>query len=139
MTTNPFVGKPAAPTSEELTSALAGAKAVWDQLLARLDQEPCANGLEWKCYSLKTGWSLRVKRKSRTIIWLSPGTGCFQVTFILGEKAMAAARQARLPQRLLDLLENAPKYPEGRVVRITLKTARNLPSIKALAAVKAAN
>jgi hypothetical protein len=115
-------------------------KAIWDDLLAGLAKDHGAEGREWKSYSPKKwGWSLRVLRKKRTIVWLSPGVGGFNVLFILGEKAMVAARAAKLPKTVAHALETAPKYPEGTGVRLVVKSPRSLPALRKLAAIKVAN
>jgi Protein of unknown function (DUF3788) len=61
------------------------------------------------------------------------------VLFILGAKAMVAARQSKLPQRVLKVMDEAPKYPEGTGVRFVVKSARDLGMLKKLAAIKLAN
>lgn len=139
MKPNAFIGKTKAPTETELTSALGKAKLTWDQLVAALEEELGVNIREWNSYSPKYGWSLRLKRKSRTVVWLSPFNGAFQVGFILGAKAMQAAKAARLPQRIVKIMQEAPKYPEGTGVRIITKTAKSIPAIKTLATIKLAN
>src|SRR6185369_9227903 len=119
-----------------LTAALGRAKPVWDQLQTDMAEAGGVDRHEWKCHSPKWGWSLRLLRKKRTILWLSPSTGYFQVAFILGDKAMQATRSARLPKRIVALLSKAPKYPEGTGVRIDVRSARDLPALKILAAIK---
>jgi hypothetical protein len=127
------------PTDGELTAALGPARATWDQLLADLAREFGVNVHEWNSYSPKAGWSLRVKRKARTIVWLGPRAGSFIAAFILGDKTMRAARAAKLPQRIVKIMDAAPKYPEGTGVRITMKTLKDLAAVKTLAAIKLAN
>jgi hypothetical protein len=139
MTPNAFIGKTAPPTEEELAAALGAAKLVWDQLLAELDRECDVMGQEWNCYSPKAGWSLRVKRKTRTIVWLGPRAGSFVAAFVLGDKAMEAARAAKLPQRVVKLMEEAPKYAEGTGIRLAIKAPKDIPAVKAIAAIKIAN
>ena len=92
MSPNAFIGKTKQPTDGELAAALGPARAAWDQLLADLAREFGVNVHEWNSYSPKAGWSLRVKRKARTIIWLGPRAGSFIAAFVLGDKAMRAAR-----------------------------------------------
>ena len=108
-------------------------------MLAELEKEHGVSVLEWKCYSPKWGWSLRVMRKKRTIVWLSPHTDCFTVLFILGDKAMRAARQVKFPQRIVKVLNEAPKYPEGTGIRLAVKSSRYIGTLKRLAAIKLAN
>jgi hypothetical protein len=136
---NAFLGKTEEPTARDLAFALGSAKEAWDRLLADLAQEHGANVLEWKCYSPKTGWALRVTRKKRTIVWLAPCPDSFEVLFILGQKAVQAARQAKLPKRIVKVIDEAPKYPEGTGVRLQVKTAGCLEVLMKLAAIKVAN
>ena len=139
MEPNAFIGKKKAPTDAELAAVLGSAKPAWDQTIAGLKSELGVNICEWNSYSVKAGWSLRLKRKARTIVWLGPRQNAFLAAFILGEKAMQAAAAARLPQPIVKIMKEAPKYPEGTGVRILMKSVKYLPAIKTLAGIKLAN
>lgn len=139
VTTNAFVGKKEQPTEAELTKALGPSKQVWQQLLTELAQQFGVMTTEWKCHSVKLGWAVRVKRGARTVLWLSPREGCFGVTFIFGSKAMKALEQCNLPKRIIKILSEAPKYPEGTGVALQVKTAREISALKKLVAIKLAN
>lgn len=139
MEANAFIGKAKKPTEEELAAALGPAKVVWDRFVTGLAEENGVDVQEWSSYSRKAGWSLRVKRKKRTIVWLAPCQRCFRVAFILGDKAMKASRKCGLPPRMLKILEEAPKYPEGTGVRIAVKGAKDIAMLKKLAEIKLAN
>ena len=136
---NAFIGKLKKPTKVQLAAALGPSKQIWDKLVADLAEENDVNVREWNSYSPKAGWSLRLKHKKRTIIWLGPCHGCFRVALILGDKAVKAARQSRLPQRIMKIIAEAPKYPEGTGVRIDVKGPKDIPAIKKLAAIKLEN
>lgn len=133
---NPFVGRPTRPSDSDLGKALGGAKPLWDQLVAELASEHDATTQEWKSYGAKSGWSLRLMRGKRTIVWLAPSAGSFQVAFIFGEKALTAIRGAAVPARVLRMLDQAPKYPEGTGLRFEIKTAKDIAVVKTLAAIK---
>jgi hypothetical protein len=137
--TNAFIGKTKKPTEEELAAALGPARAVWDRFIAELAEEHGVDGQEWNCYSRKAGWSLRLKQKKRTIVWMSPCEGSFRVAFILGEKAMQTARTSALPARVKKILEEAPKYAEGTGVRIGVDGAKDIAALRKLAEIKIAN
>jgi hypothetical protein len=139
MPVNAFINKAEPPTDAEVAAALGPAKSPWDQLLSDLAQELGVDVHEWKCHSPKWGWALRVKRKARTIVWLSPCEGGFNVAFILGDKAMRAARQGKLPRRVVEALDAARKYPEGTGIRLHVKTSRDVGTLRKLAAIKLAN
>jgi hypothetical protein len=136
---NAFVGKKEQPTGADLETALGPAKPVWDRLLSDLADQHDVSVQEWKCYSPKSGWALRLKRGKRTIVWLAPSAGCFRVTFILGDKAVQAARQSGLSAATLRALEDAPKYPEGTGLRLIVKSPRDVPTVNKLAQIKLAN
>jgi hypothetical protein len=135
---NAFVGKKRKPSEVELAEALGATQPLWEALLADLAAEHGVDVREWKSYSPKAGWSLRLLRKKRTIVWLAPCPGCFRVMFILGDRAVKAAREVKLSRRTLKLLDEAPRYPEGTGVRLLVKGPRDIPDIKRLALVKMA-
>lgn len=135
---NAFIGSASAPGDSALRAVLGDAKAAWDELLSWLQSEFGADKQEWKSYSAKSGWALRVSRGKRTIVWLSPCPGCLFAGIILGPKAIAAA-QAALSASLLRTIAESPKYPEGTGVRLTVRRPAGLAKVKKLIAVKMAN
>ncbi len=138
MLPNAFVGALRKPTEEQLAAALGRAKAVWDQIVADLARLG-VTGQEWKSYSPKAGWALRLKQKKRTIVWLAPCRGKAHVAFILGDRALHAARATRLPARVTKALAASIRYPEGTGVRIETGSLRDVAAIRALAEVKIAH
>jgi hypothetical protein len=136
---NAFIGRTEAPGDGDLEKALGPAKPVWDSLIAGLAAEHGVTVLEWRCYSAKSGWALRLKRGKRTIVWMAPCAGCIRVAFILGVKAMAAARECGLSAAALRILDAAPKYPEGTGIRLLVKGPKDVPTVKKLALVKLEN
>jgi hypothetical protein len=135
MSPNAFIGHAAPPTDDQLTAELGVARALWDELLTALDLPV----REWNSYSLKAGWSLKLKLGKRTIVYLSPLRGAIRVAFILGPKAVSAAPAAKLSKSLLKLIDEAPRYPEGTGVRLEVTSRKDLPAIKKLAALKLAH
>jgi hypothetical protein len=139
MQPNAFIGKPKQPTAAELTAALGPARALWDQLLAGLAGEHNLTVQEWNSYSRKAGWSLRLKLKDRNILYLTPCRECFFVSFALGDKAVAAARQSRLPQSVIKIINEAKRYAEGTGIRMEMKKPKDIGIAKQLAAIKLAH
>jgi len=136
---NAFIGRAAEPTDADIAKALGAVKPVWDRLITGLEAEHGVAIREWKSYSLKTGWALRLLRGKRTIVWLAPCTGCFQVAFILGDKALQAARQSKLSAPARQALDEAQNYPEGTGVRLLIKGPKDVPAVKKLAIAKLEN
>jgi len=134
MEPNAFIGKKTKPTNRELEKALGSAHSLWKELLAKL---PLSE--EWSSYSPKAGWSLKLKKKERTILYLGPCQGSFRAAFVLGGKAIAVAQASDLPERALKLIAEGTKYAEGTAVRLENVGSEDIDVIKKLAAIKMAN
>lgn len=131
-----FEDKSTVPDDTALASALGAAKPLWDGFVRHIADQYPPIAEEWGFYK---SWSLRLKRKKRTLVYLLPRDGHFLCAFVYGEKATAAARQAKLPKAVLKEIEDAPVYAEGRGFRLEVRTARDVEAMKILAAVKTAN
>jgi hypothetical protein len=138
-TENAFINHTAQPTAEELSSALGPTAIIWNKLVGCLADDYGLTDKEWNSYSLKAGWSMRLKLKKRNILYMAPCKDCFRVAIVLGDKAVKAARQTKLPQRITKTIDDAPRYPEGTGVRLLVKRMSDLPAICKLAEVKLAN
>ena len=136
---NAFIGKANMPSSDELAAALGATYILWTRLVASLVKEHAISDQEWNSLKPKYGWTLLLKSKKRRIVYLAPCAGCFRASFILGDKAVAAARESTLPKHILKCLDEAPRYAEGTGLRLTVKAAKDLPAICKLAAIKLAN
>jgi hypothetical protein len=139
MLTNAFINKRQKPTESELSAALGPAKALWDRLLSEVSDECEIDKQEWNSYSPKAGWSLRLKRKKRNILYLAPSLGCFTTALILGDRAVRAARKSGLPKRVSKMIAEAKRYPEGTAIRIEVKGPRDIEVVKRLAVIKMEN
>ncbi len=140
MLTNAFIGHPTAPTTEDLAATLGpDAHSIWNNLIADLEAGKLVNASLWKSYSPKAGWALRLLKGKRVIVYLSPATNAFIVTFLLGPRAMEAAYAAKLPARTVKLLQESKRYPEGAAVRIDVHKPADIRVVRTLAAIKRAN
>jgi hypothetical protein len=139
MLPNAFIGKPEKPTDAELAAVLGPSRALWDGLLADLADEHGIVIEEWNSYSPKAGWSLRLKLRKRTILYLIPCRSCFRAAFALGDKAVQAARDSGLPRRVIQIIDEAKRYAEGTGVRIDVGGPKDIAIVKKLAAVKLEN
>ena len=127
------------PDDGMLAEVLGDCKKLWDAILTHLAQEYPGVQNEWNFAGAKYGWSLRPKLKKRTILYLTPHQDFFTAGFALGEKAVAAAEGSTLPKPILDTIRSAPKYAEGRGVRIEVKRPADVEAIKTLIGIKMAH
>jgi xanthine/CO dehydrogenase XdhC/CoxF family maturation factor len=137
--TNAFIGKQKPPTKEELSAALGSGRPLWEELLKRLARELNLTESEWNTYSIKAGWSLRVKCGDRIVVYLAPVQDCFRASFALGDKARRAALSSDLSKETVVLIANAKKYAEGTAVRIDVRSEEDLALVVKLARAKLEN
>jgi len=124
------------PGDPALAEGLGGAKALWDGFVRHINEEYAPVTGDW---TFSRSWSLRLKQKRRTIVYLLPREGHFLCAFVFGGKATEAARRAKLPRAALAEIEAAPVYAEGRGFRLEVRTAGDVETMKTLAAIKMAN
>ena len=136
MTLSAFGERARRPTETELRDALGRSHAAWTELIARTAERIGPLNELWAFSSASTGWGLRLRHKERVILYMTPQRDQFLVSFALGEKAVAAARTKRLPAALIEAIDTAPRYAEGRGVRVTVTSARQVPGLVTLAEVK---
>jgi Protein of unknown function (DUF3788) len=137
---NAFIGQPAQPSAAEVEAALGSAAPLWNELIDEVTADAGSLTQEWKGICVhKYGWSLRLKQKSRNIIFMSPCRDSFRVAFTLSDKAVTAAKDSHLPKAIAEALAAAPKYAEGTGLRLTVHRAADLPAIRKLARIKVAN
>jgi len=67
---------------------------------------------------------------------MSPREDHFLVSFALGEKAVVAARAHKLRKAVLKAIESAPRYAEGRGIRLEVRQVREVPALAILAEIK---
>ena len=137
---NAFIGKANEPTRTEVAEALGAKVKLWDELIELMTEKEGVSEQEWKGVVVKKyGWSLRLKKKGRNIIYLSPGKDCFMASFVLNDKALREAKQAHLSKSVQDALEAAPRYPEGNGLRLLVRRAGDVGAIRKIAAIKIAS
>jgi len=139
MALSAFDDKSAEPRASDLSSTLGRSGALWQELLAYIETEYAPLDKTWTFAGAKWGWSLRLKQKKRTVLYMTPCSKHFLVGFALGEKAVRAAHAVPLAQSILAIIEAAPKYAEGRGVRIKVRAKKDLAVAKEIALVKMAN
>jgi hypothetical protein len=136
MALSAFDDKTHPPAPDELTATLGKAHAAWAALIDRVGARFGPLSPEWGYTSKSTGWGLRLKHKDRVILYLTPGRGQFLASFVLGEKAVAAAHAAGLPAPILAAIDGARKYAEGRGVRLAVRSVAEVRNLEKLAIVK---
>ena len=139
MALSAFDDKAQEPQKEELGEVLGAAAGLWDELISRVRSrfDPLAE--DWGFSGKKWGWGLRLKHKKRAVLYMTPCHGFFYAGFALGQKAVDAAHGSDLPPSVLDVIDSAPKYAEGRGVRLEVRSEHDVRSVLLLADIKMAH
>jgi hypothetical protein len=131
-----FGDKSAPPSEDALTAALGTSAGLWRALIARIGERFAPLDAIWGFSGKSAGWGLRLRQGSRTILYMTPREGHFLASFALGEKAVALAEASKLPRDVRAIIERAPKYAEGRGVRLEIRKSRDLAAVETIAVAK---
>ena len=134
-----FDDKKLPPQDSDLVEILGGSQDLWDDLKSQVEAQFQPLSADWGFSGKKWGWSLRLKQKARTVLYMTPRRGHFVVGFALGQKAVDAARESDLPQSTKDVIDDSTKYAEGRGVRLEVRTDDDLRNAARIATIKMAN
>ena len=91
---------------------------------------------EWKFYSPKFGWTLKLLHKKRNFCFISPREGYFNLSFVFGDKAVTEIQKNSLPKEIIDEVVNARKFAEGRGLRLQIRSSDQLDIIQQLLEIK---
>jgi hypothetical protein len=128
-----FTDKAHQPTDRDLRSILGKSYVAWIRLIELVSDRISPISQVWGFTSASTGWGLRLKRNDRIILYMTPREDHFLVSFALGEKAVVAARAHKLRKAVLKAIESAPRYAEGRGVRMEVRQTREVSALAILA------
>ena len=125
-----------APSDRERAATLGDAAPLWDQFTKEVRVSCGRLSDEWS-FSTAFGWTLRLKQPARVLVYLTPCSSYFLASFALGERACTAIRDAGVSPAILGIIDAAPRYAEGRGVRIPVRTKADLAAVLTIAALKA--
>ena len=131
-----FDDKAKQPEDTDLARVLKRSFASWNKLKALIASRFPPLSVDWGFAGKTYGWGLRLKQKKRTVLYMTPCEGHFLASFALGEKAVAAAHISDLPTTVLQFIDSAKKYAEGRGVRLKVRNAKDVRYVETLAVIK---
>ena len=136
MALSAFGEKAFMPDDEMLAVALLERKAIWDNIIEHIENTYSNISTEWKFYTKAAGWTYVIKSGKRTLIYLIPRQDCIKTSFVFGEKAVEAAKDADLPDFVLATILEAKVYAEGRSFMADVIEAGDIRLIETLLKIK---
>lgn len=122
------------PSDAEMAAVLGDAYPAFQALVNR-DGKGTA---EWRRYTRRSPWVLKVSEGKRTLFYARPESGSLTVTILLGGRAVDAALAGQVSRRLHASIRKAKVYPEGRPVSVVITKPSDLAKVEELVAVKLA-
>ena len=77
-----------------------------------------------------------LQHKKRTLLYLTPEKEKVRVAIILGERAYDLAMASSLPAPIKKMFSEARPYAEGRGIRFSVNSPRDISTIKTLVELK---
>jgi hypothetical protein len=133
-----FIEKNRPPTGQALAKVLGKSKNLWDDIRTDVASQYGPLIEAWGYAGKNYGWSLGLKQKKRAILYLIPGEGGFACSLAFSEQAVAEARTRSLPSGVMEIIENAKRFVEGRAVRLEIKSSKDAAIVKELVSIKMA-
>ena len=136
MALSAFDDKASQPGPDDLTRMLGRSYAHWKAMRAHMVAQYGPVEQLWNFAGSKFGWSLRLKKKGRNLLYMTPCERHFLVGTVLGPRAVKAAHDEGAPDDVLAVIDAARTYAEGTGIRIEVRLKGDLELAKHLAALK---
>lgn len=118
------------PVAGELAKVLGPSEELWHHLISRMEAGYGPLSEAWSFSGAKYGWSLRLKQKKRTVLYLIPQVGSFLVGIVLGDRALSLLRRDDLNPKTSALIDEAPRYGEGTGFRIPVRSIADCTDVE---------
>jgi len=132
MATSIFDIKEIVPDEEDLEGVLKSSFNAYNELISYLESSYGLLTNEWKFYSKKAGWTLRISGEKRNLLFISPNDDYFLVTLNMSVKVSKIVLDSDISDNTKDLLKKAKVYQEGTGVILEVKTIKDLEDIKTI-------
>src|ERR1051326_1652866 len=127
-----FLDNQEVPSAKAVASALGDSELLWDGIRDYVVSHYKPVVQVWGYAGKQYGWSLGLKQKKRSVAYLIPGKGNFVCSLAFNEKAVAQARKVKLPVAILNMIDEAKRFPEGRAVRVEINSDKEAAVAKQL-------
>jgi hypothetical protein len=131
--------RPAPPSSADFLDLLGPAGVLWTELQDAIRAACPAVSERWVYGGRKYGWSCRLERGSKGILYMTPDAGHFRIGLALPDAARELALAADLPAPIREELAAATKVMEGWPVRLAVRNDADVAVALKLAEIKLAS
>jgi hypothetical protein len=130
--TSIFDNKEIVPSDEDLKDVLKSSFDTFNNLVSYLENEYGSLKKEWKFYSKKAGWTLRISGEKRNLLFISPNDDYFIATVNMSVKVSKIALDSDISDNTKNLIKQAKIYAEGTGILIEIRNEEDLEDIKTI-------
>lgn len=132
MSVGKFAVKKQPPTEAEVIEALGENLPLWNMARDEIGKTYAVQ-VDFKfMYGKNYGWAVRYRIKTQFLVNLYPGDGLFTVQVNLPPEAVEQAMGMDLEESVLEAIQRATPYPEGRWVFIPVRTEKEWGEVSCL-------
>jgi hypothetical protein len=131
-----MLAKLQSPSETELKTALGSAVPLWAGIVDAVEDTVSPLKSTWKPSKAEFGRICLLQHKERTLLYLTPDKEKVTVAIVLGERAYGLAMSSSLPAAIKKLFSEAKPYAEGRGIRFSVSSPRDISTIKQLVQIK---
>ncbi len=131
-----FKNKDAKLNDHSLLDVLHGEKETWDLLLKIFENDYPNHTKEWKYYGAAWGWSLVIKAKKKTLLYMTPSDEMFSVSMSFDMKEKNDPRILAFSNEIQEIIESAKTNNSGHTFDIEVKEEKDLELVRQLLAIK---
>ena len=125
-----------APSEVELKATLGKGFVLWSEIVRVVEEactpiDPC-----WKPYKADFGRMCLLQHKKRTLLYITRDKATVWIAIVLGDRAYQLAMASSLPAAIKKKFSGARPYAEGRGIRFTVDSLKDIPTIAKLLEIK---
>ena len=109
---------------------------LWTSFLDYVEEDYPSFTTEWRYYNDGKNWLFKIKKKTKTICWVSIYDDMFKTTFYFTDKAEDLLRASRLRREYVDKFITGKKYGKVKGVTVDIKRSTDLEMTKILIEIK---
>ena len=136
MSIGAFTDKKQRPSQTEIQGMMGVGLTYWDELL-QFVREQYAPEEEFRfMYGKKYGWAIRFQLRRKLLTSFYPTEGGLTVQINLGPDAVDQALEMSLGENVMNVINRATAYSEGRWLFIPVKSPQDIQDIQRLIALR---
>jgi hypothetical protein len=124
------------PTEEIIFAHLGKSKVFWLSLFEYIHTNHPDLSEEWRYYNDGKSWLLKVKRKKKTVFWLSVVKDAFRTTFYFTDRANGAIADSSISDELKEQFASGKRFGAIRGLTVTYKNKKAVADAQKLIALK---